>query len=95
MGKKITIGEARESGAVSIIVYCAGSPATAGGCTRTVELTLMHAIALWGAERRLDDILLYCSACGSRSVDVRPRYESKPVSADVELLMRKAWDRER
>lgn len=93
VGLKITLGEACDGGADGLIVYCVGMPATAGGCTRTATLTMLDAIALWGADRRLDDLPLYCALCGSRAVEVRPNYVSKPDTGEVQRLMQKAYDR--
>lgn len=78
MGSKITIGEARAGGASGFLVSCMGAPVASGGCRHASELTLMLAIALWGEDRRLDDLRLRCSLCGLRKVDVRPRYENQP-----------------
>ena len=74
MGSKITIEEARESGAVGLILSCAGAPAASGGCRHFSKMTMMLALALWGPEARLDDLRLCCSLCGSRTIDVRPDY---------------------
>ena len=91
---KITIGEAREGGAESLLISCEGSPATTGGCRRSVELTIMHAIALWGRDKRLDELPLYCAGCGSRKVEVRPHYPYAP-SEGLAKLLREAWERKR
>lgn len=73
MGIKITLAEARGSNRYAYLtIYCAGTPATAGGCSHSGEMSILHAITLWGAETRLDDLPLRCSQCGSRKVDVRP-----------------------
>lgn len=78
MGIKITIGEARACGASGFLVSCMGAPVASGGCRHASALSMMLAIALWGEDRRLDDLRLRCSLCGSRKVDVRPRYENQP-----------------
>jgi hypothetical protein len=78
MGSKITIGEARESGADGLTLYCAGAPVAAGECRHSSEVTMMLAIALWGAAARLDDLRLRCSLCGSRKIDVRPHFPLAP-----------------
>lgn len=78
MGRKITIGQARESGADGLSISCAGAPAASGGCRHSSQVTMLLAIALWGEARRLDDLKLRCSLCGSRAVDVRPDYPYRP-----------------
>lgn len=78
MGSKITIGEARACGAAGLLVSCMGARIASGGCRHASELTMMLAVALWGEGRRLDDLRLHCSLCGSRKVEVRPCYESAP-----------------
>ena len=40
---------------------------------------MMLAIALWGEDRRLDDLRLRCSLCGSRKIEVRPDYDNSPA----------------
>lgn len=40
---------------------------------------MMLAIALWGDDRRLDDLRLRCSLCGSRKIEVRPDYDFSPA----------------
>lgn len=78
MGSKITIGEARAGGAESFLVSCMGAPVASGGCRHSSEITAMLAVALWGEDRRLDDLRLRCSLCGSRKIEVRPNYENQP-----------------
>lgn len=78
MGSKITIGEARACGAVGLTAYCAGAPVASGGCRHSSQITILLAIALWGEERRLDDLRLRCSVCGSRKIEVRPNYQNEP-----------------
>lgn len=78
VGSKITIGEARACGAAGLLVSCMGARIASGGCRHASELTMMLAVALWGEGRRLDDLRLHCSLCGSRKVEVRPCYESAP-----------------
>ncbi len=80
MGSKITIGEARACGAVGFLVSCMGAPIDSGGCRHASEITMMLAIALWGERRRLDDVRLCCSLCGSARADLRPHYEFAPTS---------------
>lgn len=58
MGSKITIGEARECGADGFLVRCVSAPIASGGCRHSSELTAMLAVALWGEDRRLDDLRL-------------------------------------
>lgn len=77
MGVKITIGQARDSGAVGVLFYCANYFETPGGCGHSSNMTMLLAIALWGPDVRLDDLKLKCSKCGSREVDVRPWFENE------------------
>jgi hypothetical protein len=91
---KITIGEASDGGADGLLVSCEGSSTTTGGCRRSAKLTMMRALALWGRDARLDALPLYCAACGSRKVEVRPNYPYAP-SSGLDELMRNAWDRKR
>lgn len=78
LGHKITIGEARACGAAGFLVSCMGAPIGSGGCRHASEFTVMLAVVLWGEGRRLDDLRLRCSLCGSRKVEVRPCYELAP-----------------
>ncbi|ANP46745.1 hypothetical protein ATE48_12880 [Candidatus Viadribacter manganicus] len=78
MGHKITIGEARSGGADGLIVNCIAAPTRIGGCRHSSTLTMMLAIALWGEDRRLDDLRLRCSCCGSRRIEIRPDYDNRP-----------------
>lgn len=72
MGRKITLGEAREISRYEyLIIFCASTPATSGGCHHAGEMSLLHAITLWGEDIRLDELPLRCSKCGSRTVEVR------------------------
>ena len=79
MGSKITIGEARAAGADGLLLSCAGAPVSSGGCRHSSKVTMMLAIALWGEDRRLDDLRLRCSLCGSRKIEVRPDYDNSPA----------------
>ena len=91
MGKKITLGEASESHVDGIQINCANWTAHGGGCTHGVEMTLLHAIVLWGEDARLDNLPLWCSRCGSRRIDVRPIFRA--ASGNTSALIRKAWSR--
>ena len=72
LGEKITLGEARVQQPTGyVIIYCVAAPATAPGCHHTGTMSLLHAITLWGEDRRLDELPLRCSRCGSCIVDVR------------------------
>ena len=72
MGTKITLAQARAQQRTSwLVIYCASTPAQAAGCHHSGEMSLLHAIVLWGEDRRLDELPLKCSRCGSRKVDVR------------------------
>lgn len=74
-GRKITLGEARDAEPHSyLIIYCASTPATGAGCHHAGQMSLIHALTLWGPDRRLDELPLKCSRCGSRKVDVRTDY---------------------
>lgn len=75
LARKITIGEAQACGALALLISCAAAPVASGGCRHASELTLKLAIALWGEDRRLDDLRLRCSLCGSRQFEVRPKYD--------------------
>lgn len=71
--QKITLAQAREQNPHGyLVIYCVASPATGPGCHHAGQISLLHAITLWGEERRLDELPLKCSRCGSRRVDVRP-----------------------
>lgn len=78
MESKIAISEARAGGAESFLVSCMGAPVASGGCRHSSEITAMLAVALWGEDRRLDDLRLRCSLCDSRKVEVRPNYQNQP-----------------
>lgn len=72
MGTKITLAEARAQDRYAwLVITCCATPATAGGCAHEGQMSLLHAITLWGEDRRLDELPLRCSRCGSRTVDVR------------------------
>lgn len=72
MGSKITLAQARaQNRHAYLVIYCASSAAQYAGCHHSAEMSLLHAIALWGEDKRLDDLPLRCSKCGSRKVDVR------------------------
>jgi hypothetical protein len=72
MGTKITLAQARAQQRYSwLVIYCASTPAQAAGCHHASQMSLLHAIVLWGEDRRLDELPLKCSRCGSRKVDVR------------------------
>lgn len=79
MGNKITIGEARACGAEGLLLSCAGAPVSSGGCRHSSKVTMLLAVALWGEHRRLNDLSLRCSLCGSRNIDVRPDYNASPA----------------
>ena len=76
--RKITLAEARDGGAIGLLVYCDGRNAKDFGCTHSGRIALSEAIARWGVARRLDDLPLYCSRCGWRDVDVRPMFTPHP-----------------
>ncbi|HEX8903088.1 hypothetical protein [Vitreimonas sp.] len=72
MGAKITLAQARRQNRYAyLVVKCASTPAQFGGCHHSGEMSLLHAIVLWGEDRCLDDLPLRCSRCGSRKVEVR------------------------
>jgi hypothetical protein len=85
LGIKITIGEAREAGCAGISMYCLNH---ARGCWHRSSMTMMLAIALWGPDKRLDDLPLKCSSCGAREVDVRPDYIKTRTDPKIEALVR-------
>lgn len=71
MGAKITLAQAREHNRWAyLVIHCVGVPLTGPGCHHRGEMSLLHAITLWGPDVRLDDLPLRCSRCGSRKVDV-------------------------
>lgn len=76
VGVKITIGQARASGAVGLLLYCANYFETPGGCRHQSDMTMLLAVALFGEDKRLDDLPFKCSVCGAREVNVRPWFES-------------------
>jgi hypothetical protein len=65
--EKITFGEMRSSGVISILVFCA-------------DYKCSHSIAMpadrWPDDIRLSDIepRFVCKACGKRGADVRPHF---------------------
>jgi hypothetical protein len=69
---KITLGEAKESGAVALTIFCASTPVAASGCRHEGKISIGAAIHAWGDQCRLDALPLVCSRCGGRAVDVRP-----------------------
>jgi hypothetical protein len=77
MGHKMTLAQARD-GFTHLDIFCASSIAAGEGCHHSGEMSLLHAITLWGEEARLDDLPLKCSRCGSRKVDVRPGRTTSP-----------------
>jgi hypothetical protein len=77
---KITLAEARESGAVGLLAYCDGRGADGVLCGRSGSLgPIGPMIERYGPGRRLDALPVRC-ACGSRETDVRPEFPSQPVS---------------
>lgn len=93
MRRKITLAQAREAGCLTLLVACAGAPITGPGCHHSSEVTVMLALTLWGERRRLDELPLKCSLCGSRVVDVRPNFPSATHDGALDKLIQKAWDR--
>ena len=78
MGRKITLGAVRTSDRYAyLVIYCSAAPATGAGCHHVGQMSLLHAITLWGEDRRLDELPLRCSRCGSRKVDVRTDHPRK------------------
>ncbi|UPT61506.1 MAG: hypothetical protein M0D54_13900 [Hyphomonadaceae bacterium JAD_PAG50586_4] len=79
MGVKITLAQVRQQNRYAyLVIHCASTPAQDGGCHHTGEMSLLHAIVLWGEDKKLDELPLRCSKCGARKVDVRsdhPRNE--------------------
>ncbi len=73
MGRKITLEQARRQGGDTLLIYC-----DRHGCHHHSEMSILHALALWGPERRLDELSLICSVCGSREVNVRPYHPVGP-----------------
>ncbi len=72
MGVKMTLAQARTQNRYSyLVIHCASTPAQYAGCHHSGEMSLLHAIVLWGETKRLDELPLRCSKCGSRKVDVR------------------------
>lgn len=78
LGRKITLGEAAECGAVGIIMDCAADPVQGEGCRHGGRMGITEALERFGGGRRLDALPLVCSACGRRKVDVRPDYDFAP-----------------
>lgn len=88
---KITLGAARDCGAVGVIFYCHN---IAAGCTRSGALPMAAAIARWGDGLRLDQIPARCVGCDSRAfVDVRPDYPAQADHGALDALIREAWRR--
>lgn len=73
MGRKITLEQARQQGEDTLLIYC-----DRHRCHHSGEMGPLHALVLWGPERRLDELPLICSACGSRDVNVRPYHRVGP-----------------
>ena len=93
MEVKITIGEARASGADAISIYCMNHAVQYGGCFHKSQMTMMLALALWGPDKPFDELRFKCSACGSTKVDVRPRFIPGKADGKLDALIRKALDR--
>lgn len=54
-GRKIALGEARDAEPHSyLVIYCASTPATGAGCHHSGQMSLIHALTLWGPDRHLD-----------------------------------------
>jgi hypothetical protein len=83
MARKISLDDAKTSGATAILIACTGAPIAGGGCRHSAEIGIDDAIARWGGARRLDALPLRCSACGGRQVDVRPHYEHRSAGAFI------------
>src|SRR5262245_27892943 len=90
-GRKVSLATVRQTGSARLIFYCMNHAAQYGGCFHSGEMTVMLAIALWGADRRLDELPLRCSACGSRNVDVRSDQPSQVSHGRLDGLIQKAW----
>jgi hypothetical protein len=71
VGIKITLAQARDQHEYGwLVIRCEAVPPGADGCHHAGKMSLLHAITLWGPDRRLDELPLKCSHCGSRKVDV-------------------------
>jgi len=70
---KITLKEARESGAVAVLFYC-HAPLEFRFCNHDGEMRLRKAIERWGENLRLDQIPARCTKCDQMEfIDVRTR----------------------
>lgn len=87
--QKITLAEAASSGAVALLAYCFNHAAHYGGCSHSSRIEIAAALSRWGADRRLDELPLVCSRCGSRRVDVRCYYafSNAPTEAVAAALL--------
>ena len=74
---KITLGAARDSGVVALMLCCEARRDGGAPCHHGGELRLRDAIARWGEGLRLDQVPARCTACGARDVDVRPRWQRR------------------
>jgi hypothetical protein len=90
-GPKITIGRAREQGSLTLTIYCLNHAAHYGGCYHSSDMTLMLALGLWGEDRRLDELPLRCSVCGSRKVDVRADALPSKHDGALDTLIQESW----
>lgn len=72
--RKITLGQATDAGATELVLYCETRAADGLLCGHSGRLALAPLIERFGTERRIDALPVACSACGGRSIDVRPSY---------------------
>lgn len=68
--QKITLGEMRQSGVYSLLVYCADYR-----CSHALQLEPAK-VARWPDDVRLSDLepRFICKRCGCRGADIRPNF---------------------
>jgi hypothetical protein len=74
---KITFSEAQSGGAVAIDLVCMTKKPDGNLCRREARIALSEALAMFGAETRIDAPRWKCSACGGFEIDVRPWFGSR------------------
>lgn len=65
-----TIGEAARTEHTGFQVYCWGKNEHGYPCRHTRRYGIMHAIVLWGAERKLGSLRFVCTRCGFRTYEL-------------------------
>jgi hypothetical protein len=71
--RKIRLAEV-DHNATRLTFWCSGQRAGGVICTHHGSMSLEEAWRRWPGDRRLDELGLVRSICGSREIDVRPGY---------------------